>query len=558
MSKESVFWVVADTSPNNAGYRVRTVPLAAALEEFSIVPRILPAGDFIASVKSIADEAALVILAKPSDTVMFLCMKYLASRGVRVIADIFDNYFSWSAAIYQRGLQWQWLRAVDPDVCSGVITSTPYLAGALRGIGVSNVCLVSDLAPDGPLQHCGGLELNGKWRKPERLEILWFGISGNPYFTAGLEDLMSWTRVIDRMRARLSGHKQLRLTICTNDVPAVGAALKCFASQGIDARFVAWTQEGCEELLQASHVVLLPSNLSGFSLSKTHNRCSEALWRHCLVLASPGGPYRDLGGAVYRDVNKLCDDLLALDESRINANIQAAAAEISRSNSKAEHARRLAQFITSTKTRLQPGRVSQRPRSPQVLVLGSVLIPNSVDLARQLGFVTASFERPHRGEEVDLVFGSGMSADGKITIRMSDAGKAAVLEAISSSGKRPQAVGIAFEQAGPAVFASVALPALKPLYEAAELVEGVAHMHIDLRERMHDIHTEIIIKALGALGFTSFDLCTEAAGGWESYARLAAPGLQRASVDLRRSWHQQHGNATQPRFARRRLWSNAG
>jgi hypothetical protein len=543
VSRQAIFWVVPETSPNNAGYRVRTMPLAAALEEFSIVPKILPAEEFIASIKSIADEAALVILAKPSDTVMFLCMKYLASRGVRVIADIFDNYFSWSGPLYQRGLHRQWLRAVDPEVCSGVIASTPYLGAVLGKIGISNVCQVSDLAPGAPLDDLAGFELSAKWRNPQQIEVLWYGISGNPYFRAGLDDLISWGRVLLRIRDRLRG--RVRLTICTNQVAAVGAALKYFTGEGIETRFVPWTAEVCDDLLQAAHLVLLPSNLSGFSLSKTHNRCSDALWRQCLVLASPNGPYANLNGAVYRDVNELCDDLLALDHSKVADKLRTAVGEISRTYSKSEHVQRLAGFIAERMAARNEVLEKTQTDSPHVLLLGSTIIPKSLDFARSLGFLTACFEGSHRDENIDLLFKANAAAS-NVVIRTSEKGKAATLESMLANGKRPQDIGVAFEKSGEVLSVSLSLPMLKPLLQAAEFAEGVVDAHSDLRERMHDIHTEIIITALRALGFSNFDLCTEMAGGWESYCRLAAPRLWKADRDLRQGWQQGHRNEYEP------------
>jgi hypothetical protein len=541
MSKQAVFWVVPETSPSNAGYRVRTLPLASALEEFSITPTIVSAKEFAASIKSIADEAALVIVAKPGDTMMFLCMQYLVGRNVRVLADIFDNYFSWAGGLYQRGLHWQWLRALDPAICSGVITSTPYLAAALRKICTSNVCLVSDLAPRESMGELGALKLNRKWHAPQQVEILWYGISGNPYFRAGLDDLISWTRVIARIRDRLRLHCGVRLTICTNHVPAVGEALKAFASEGIDTRFIPWTTEGCDELLQASHVVLLPSNLSGFSLSKTHNRCSDALWHHCLALVSPNGPYRDLDGAVYRDVNELCDDLLALDHSGIAARLRLAAAEISRTYSKSDHVERLARLIKDTTTERDVAEESARASSPRILILGSTIIPQLVEFARTLGFLTACFEGSHLKEKVDFIFKCDSSAEGKITIRMSDAGKAVALETLLSSGNRARNIDAQVEKTGEALSSSVTLPLSKSLLEAAKCAESIVDAHSEMREYMHDLHSEIIITALRGLGISNFDLCTETAGGWESYTRLAAPQLWKACRDLRQIWQQDQG-----------------
>jgi hypothetical protein len=280
-------------------------------------------------------------------------------------------------------------------------------------------------------------------------------------------------------------------------------------------------------------------------LSKTHNRCSDAIWRHCLVLASPDGPYRELDGAVYRDVDELCNELVALDHTAIAARLRRTTAEISRTYSKSQHAERLARFINDTKARPDAGKESVRPSGPRVLILGSNA--KSVGFARTLDYLTACFEGWYPKEKVDFRFKCGSPANGKVAIRMSYAGKPAVLEALLSRGK---SIDVRVEKPGGDLSLSVTLPLPKPLLEAAQCAEGIVDAHGDLREYIHEIHTEIIITALRDLGFSNFDLCTESAGGWESYARLAAPRLWQACLDLRPTWQQkqdsEHGIGRRP------------
>src|SRR5687767_6603291 len=113
MAKALVYWAVAEVNPEIAGYRVRIVPLAKALEQYSIEPVIISFRELFGSVKEIAAKASAVIVAKPSTTEPYLCVKYLRSRGVRVLVDLCDNYLSWSPAVHARAVSQHWLRFLE-------------------------------------------------------------------------------------------------------------------------------------------------------------------------------------------------------------------------------------------------------------------------------------------------------------------------------------------------------------------------------------------------------------------------------------------------------------
>jgi hypothetical protein len=226
---------------------------------------------------------------------------------IPVVLDLFDNYFSWSAAAMQREIHWQWLRALKS--ASLVISSSAFLTRTLMSLTDIPVLQVSDLVPPVPSGSHHPQRLARKWDAPRAIELLWFGISANPYFLVGLEDVVRSASMIRELTALLGAEHPVRLTLCTNRVPAVDQCLQVLRAEQVDARFVEWQSETCDKLLDDTHVVLLPTSASAFALSKTHNRCSDALARGCLVLASERGPYEGLAGAVFEDHRALVQQL---------------------------------------------------------------------------------------------------------------------------------------------------------------------------------------------------------------------------------------------------------
>ena len=537
-SKALVYWVVAEVDPKSAAYRVRTAPLAKALGQYSIKPEIISFPQLFDSVEKIAATASTVIVSKPNTTEPYLCVKYLRSRGVRVLLDLFDNYFSWSPSVHERAVSWNWLRSLE--YCSGVCASTPAIAETVRKLGVRDICLVTDpVSRETPRKSIDGASLSSKWSEPEQVELIWFGVSDNRFYLAGLDDLISWRRAVSRIRTRLR-RRRLRLTICTNRAPAVEAAMFCFQTEGINVRFVEWTQDACADLLSAAHVTLIPSNLGGFSLSKTHNRCSDSLSRECLVLASPQGPYRDIPGAVYRDVEALCDDLDQMERTRIAAQLAASYAYLSDTYVLTEQAGKLAEFILDAGTPhpgLQP-EVQCNP--PPVLIGGSgVKFLGAVTLAKKLGYLSAGHAESGNKRDFDFTLASTDSAAATVTIRLSKDGKQAV---DNITDGRADNSGFRIVTTGETAQIIVQLGESRSLLGDAELMSSLVSIHPDLSSRMVDLNVAIMIAALRRLGFGEFEFAASDKGGWEGYLHNADPNLVKSSRNLHQLWRKYQSN----------------
>jgi hypothetical protein len=521
MSRKNVYWAVADVNLNNAGYRVRTLPLIAALADFGISPVVVSLQQLSASIEEVALDAAVVIIAKPGTTTTHLCMQFLLAHKVRVLIDIFDNYFCWSPALYERGIPWLWLRALQ--TCSGVITSTPHLAEAIAKLGFAPPCVVSD--PVAPVASVGTAELRSKWLCPGgRLELLWFGIASNPYFSAGLDDLVSWTDTLVELQRRMRHQAALRLTICTSPCEEVSGALILLQRSGVELCFVEWTAAACEALQERTHVVLIPSNTSPFGLSKTHNRCSEALSRQCLVLCSPNGPYREIPGAVHSAVGTLCAALTG-DLATLADAFNTSGEFLSRSYGMAKQARKLAELITA-KTTATVEKLHPEFKRPPILVLGQGG-GGTVKLSRRLGYLVVGFDGAGMGFNCDLTLAAARDEllDG-VTLRLSPVG-ARALRTLGTGGAfdvttsaQAAVAWVAGEEA-----ITVQLEALRPLLARRRQLTLLVSDHLTFRARIFDISVEILLHVLKALGFSRIELCATQQGGWSSYLRLANPPL---------------------------------
>lgn len=541
MSKDKVYWVVSEVNQKNAGYRVRVLPIATALEKHSIKPIIISSREFIETIQNIASNAKVVIIAKPSEPEILLCIKYLRSHNVRVLADFFDNYFSWSSALYKRAVSWQWLTTIKAS--SGVFVSTSYIADTFRQLGLAEVCVVSDPPPEKlpVISDSGNMGLGIKWHKLEKLEILWFGISSNPYFNAGIDDLISWGRVVSYINDRLCKKLDIRLTLCTNRVEGVDAALIYFNNSGITTRFVEWEESVCDNLLENSHLVLIPSNLSRFSLSKTHNRCSDALKHQCLVLSSPNGPYHDIPGAVYRDIQQLCTDLAQLDLAHIATLINQSREYLSQTYALSMQAYNLAKLILKEDNQTNSLAV---PTStiPPILLVGSGTSAVVVKLSRKMGYLSASARDFDFKLNFDFILTELNANDGSITLEINGAAKKginAILKQRLNDDSYEHTVEptvIDIQDNNGHLTVMLHLPDCLAEIKAIEALRALAGNHVSLRERLYELNTIIIIVALRKLGFNQFEYSGTDSVGWESYIAHANPDLNESVIKLKKLW----------------------
>lgn len=533
MSDKKIYWIVADVDVRNAGYRIRTLPIAHALVVQGCRIEILSIKDFYENILKIAVDAAVVIVAKPGDSDSYLCMKYLKTKGVPVIVDLFDNYFSWSSALVKRGTPWHWIRTLE--LSSGICASTPIIDATLRSLGFENIQNVSDAAPDNYRSVVPAVNVHAKWDAPKVLELLWFGISENPYFNAGIEDLISWIQVVCGLRTMLQRRYIIRLTLCTNRVSAVQDAVIYYTREGFDVRTEEWTEEGCEKLLSESHVVLIPTNLSAFSKSKTHNRCSDAIWRQCLVLASANGPYKDIPGAVHTSLDTLTHTLLEMDHETIAIRLNDSATFISTHYQVTDQAHSLAQLIQKTRKALQHR--SATAALPSVLLAGEAMSISTLKLSRKLNYLSAGIAGSAVNGNFDFLLSEADADNNTLTFKIS--GKVTALFITGSNVFALDDLGghaWTVRQEGDVNYLTISMPENHELIQRYLHLSAIRHAHGELGKQWFELAVELGICALHRMGFSAIEFGAADGGGWESWLTLCGQHLEKYTSQLRLQW----------------------
>ncbi len=541
----ALHWFVTEIDPKNAGYRVRTMPIVAELRAQGLEVELHTTAEMPSLVKTLAANAAAVVVSKPADSLTFLCLGHLRANGVPVVIDLFDNYFSWSPALFRRQLHWQWMCALQ--TASLVISSSEFLRRVVTSLTDTPVVQIGDLVLPPVAGRLDAATLAAKWEAPPRIELLWFGIAGNPYYFAGLEDLVRWTDVIHDLVRRTAGRLTMRLTICTNRVPAVDAVLHTLRSSEIEARYVEWSETVCDSLLASSHVVLLPTSLSGFSLSKTHNRCTDALASGCLVLASPHGPYMGLGGAVFDDAEVLAAAMGRITPQGVRVAIDESYRELHRRHDLREDVSRLRGALS--RLREQRGRADER--SPRVLI-ASRIKADVPKLSRTLGFLVAGFVDGPLALNYDFRLEELARFEGRAVLTLSERARQ-ILDTtlLHSVDADVDDCGDHLEcRIGDWRFRLYRGPHRIVVMQGlpAELLRTLAQTQSHERRNSavdqaswFDSHVDALTRILLRLGLNRMSLATEDEGGWQPFARNADPELAAIAARLQEHWQRYAG-----------------
>jgi hypothetical protein len=138
------------------------------------------------------------------------------------------------------------------------------------------------------------------------LEIAWFGIGDNPYFSVGLADLASCEPELARME-RLGW--TVNLTIVTNRRAFEGAGAEALRGLSVAFDLIEWSEEAEKEALDKATIALLPVSGQSFSRAKSLNRALTALSSGCQVLSLGYPLYERLDQFIYRQMDELLDDI---------------------------------------------------------------------------------------------------------------------------------------------------------------------------------------------------------------------------------------------------------
>lgn len=536
----TIHWFVSELDPKNAGYRVRTLPLVAELRAQGETVEVHNISALPQAVGNIGAQARAVVISKPADSVTDLCMRRFSALGVPVVIDLFDNYFSWSAAAEQKQIHWQWLRALNG--ASMVISSTDFLKEVICTLTDKPVLRVSDLVPVFPAYCMTSEWLSIKWERPPCIELLWFGISGNPYYQAGLEDLVRWAEVLRDMTTRLDGCATVRLTVCTNRVPAVAAVLKTLRAHQVDTRYVEWTIAACEALLDSSHVALLPTNLSGFSLSKTHNRCSEALTRGCLVLSSARSPYEDLGGAVFNAPEALVDFLRQATPENVGEQLAASAAALRSGQDLVAEVRQLRVALTAASKAPVPRATAKHAMPSPLILIAAALLPGlGTQLQKMDVMIAACMDEPALAA-CDFHFDSACTGADPPALVLSERALNAIEEQLQLDVNADIVQSGAYSEVrldswilqvhGQArrLVVVQGLPA-ELLKRFAEAQAGARQGDLALEARV-----DVMTRVLWRLGLKALSFGGDGVRGWQAFADQADPELAAMAGRLREQW----------------------
>lgn len=462
-----------------------------------------------------------------------------------MVVDLFDNYFSWSPGVVARQLHWQWLRALRS--ASVVMCSSNYLKGVLATLTEKKIVRVSDPVPEPSPDLLDSPGQAMLWRSPKRLEVLWFGIAGNPFYPVGLQDLVAWSPLIRRLCMEIT--LPLRLTICTNRVSAVEQAMEVLGNDSIDVRFVEWTEESCDNLLHASHVVLLPTNSTGFGLAKTHNRCSDSLARGCLVLASPDGPYQGLGGAVFESVTELGRLLRAPAPEQIKVLVEHSLSALrARQDLNREVSELLAEVLSAR--RIVPK--AEAPVSSSAVLIVARVKSSVAKTARGLQFLLAGFEGFGSRLNYDFTLQSVGASDGRAALMLSERALLDVerqlalkLELdVDDRGEvvtyqhRDWCLKVYRQERRIEVLDGIDESTLQELGRAQELAASATSTVVS---GSLDVMVGVMARVLRFMGLQHLELAAEQEGGWPTFAAEGDPELAVLSGRLERLWRDHEG-----------------
>jgi hypothetical protein len=535
-------WFVSEVDPRNAGYRVRTLPIVEAVRRRGVAVTVRPLSELPGRVDAAMKEVSAIVVAKPADTMAALAMRRFATCGKPVVVDLFDNYFAWSPSLVRKQVQWQWLRALSN--ASLVMTSGPFLRDVVSSITDLPVLTVGDAVPSPVSVEA----VNAKWPVRRRLRLAWFGISANPYFAAGIEDLAFAAPMIRQLLLRLPEALQTQLVVCTNRTPAVEPALAMLRTYGIEAVFEDWTDAGCDRLLRDSHVALLPTNAGAFALAKTHNRCSDALVRGCLVLASPSGPYGDIGGGVYSSLDALLEALLVSDPGRVLEDTGKSLDVLGRRNDTERQVDALLQRLRGLGRATGSSRAGAESIGDSAALIAGRTRPDPVKQCRSWNYLTVGHDDSGLAMNYDFRLLAMQAPEAPVAFALGDractqveamlAAQAEMDLRDTTGGVRASGGGwcLRLERDPGRLVVEQGLPSLllSQLYRAQR--EGRGNGQGDAATRWYDAHVAAASRVLRRIGVTTVELATDDEGGWEPFAEIARPELGRMAERLRAHW----------------------
>jgi hypothetical protein len=299
-----VIAVQSEAFLQSAGVRIRyrrflsALPDYEARTEFQTVSELAERNQF---------PADIYIFVKCFSPEALILMAHLRSIGKTVGQDIFDDYFSqYDDARLARFRTW--LLRAGPSTHFAVCTTHRMQAVLKAYLPDVPITIVED-----PISQLDGAAINTlvapkveELKRGAPLRVAWFGIGDNPFFPVGLQDLITHSWQLGRIRDM---GRPVELTILTNARALNVNALSGLRRVPVPHRIREWSEEGETKLLRDSHVAFVPVGAQSFSRAKSLNRAVSALAEGCQVLSAGYPLYAPLDDFLYRSPEELASDV---------------------------------------------------------------------------------------------------------------------------------------------------------------------------------------------------------------------------------------------------------
>lgn len=392
----------------NAGARIRYGRLTTALAAHDVQLELKDIGQFDPS----SIDADALLISKCHDARAQLAAIAARRGGLQVGVDLFDDYFSQHhdarLARFRR-----WLSDLAPSL-TFVLTSTRAMADvASQYMPGMPVHLLNDAAPQrrNELNVASGDAIRAKLHRTineQRLDLAWFGIGDNPYFSVGLSDIAAFGGELASL-SRMTG-MAIGLTVLTNARSLNAGGLQQLASLPLAVDVHEWSEAAESTLLERSFACVLPVGAQSFSVAKSLNRAITALSSGNQLLSLGYPLYDELQPFIYRDAQALAGDL-AKRNLRVSPERREALIRIlEECSGPAVEAARLASFISALPIRADevPGKVAL------VHGISSTLAIN--ELAQDMGDLTVASPYDLSAIAVNAVAGTVMPLEIEVSV----------------------------------------------------------------------------------------------------------------------------------------------
>ncbi|MBN8291131.1 hypothetical protein JI664_04050 [Rhodobacter sp. NTK016B] len=289
---------------STAGVRIRYERIRPWIEAEGHSFTLQPIDEAMAASERAGD---IYLISKCHDVRSQLLTRQLRAEGCAVGIDFFDDYYSQkqdAAFMHLRA----WFRMMTAQVDFG-LCSTPNMRDRLARLVPDLPLLVMNdpaIGWDDTALAEGLRAVAQRTRASKVLDIGWFGIGDNPYFSLGLEDLHAFSGQLLQIRAR--GY-QPRLRILTNRRALDTRRLEMIARLPVPSLVEEWSEEAETALIADSLFCFLPVNGQEFSTVKSLNRAVSVLAGGSQVLSTGFPLYDTLAPFIYRDLGELLDHL---------------------------------------------------------------------------------------------------------------------------------------------------------------------------------------------------------------------------------------------------------